>query len=84
MENLIRVSLGEQPILNLGKLHRSRTFLVVIIDVIDPSAHGVAPHEPRIAELQQVGRHSYVIHPRIKPQVVVVWIKNDGHAVVDG
>src|SRR5260370_38507420 len=41
--------LGEKPILNLGKLHGTRTFLVVIRHVIDPSAHGIAPHHPGIA-----------------------------------
>ena len=41
-------------------------------------------HQPGIARLQQFGRCTHILHSRIKPQVVAVWIKNDWHAVVDG
>ncbi len=59
MENIVCMrteSLWQSPVatmtgvtLNLGKLHRSRAFLVVVRYVIDPRAHGKAPHQPRIA-----------------------------------
>ena len=52
--------------------------------MIDPRAYRIAPHRPRIVGFQQFGRRSYIRHSRIKPQLVVVWIKYDWHPVVDG
>src|ERR1035437_7928161 len=68
----------------LTKLHGCGAFRVVVSHVIDPRAHGIAPHEPSIVGLEQFGRRSRVPHPRIEPQVVAVWVEDDGHAVVDG
>jgi hypothetical protein len=51
--------------------------------VIDPRTNGIAPHQPRIVGLQQFGRRNHVPHSRIEPQVIAIWIKNDGHSVVD-
>jgi hypothetical protein len=68
----------------VGKLHGTRAFLVVVPHMINPTAHGKAPHQPGIAGLQQVGRRIHIPHSRIEPKVVVVWIKNDWHSVVDG
>jgi hypothetical protein len=75
--------LQEQPILNLGDFHGRRASLVVVRDLIDPTAHGIAPHQPSFAGLQQFGRRSYIRHPRIEPEVVVMWTKDDWHAVMD-
>jgi hypothetical protein len=67
-----------------GPFHSCGAFLVVVSHGIDPRAHGIAPHQPSIIGLQQFGRRSRVPHPRIEPQVVAVWVEDDGHAVVDG
>jgi hypothetical protein len=69
--------------LNTGRPH-GRGALVVVHHMIDPRAHGIAPHEPSIEGLQQFGRRSQIRHPRIKPNVVGVWIENHWHPVVDG
>jgi hypothetical protein len=58
--------LREKPILNLGKLRRMRTFLVVVSHVVDPSAHGIAPHARGIVGPQQFGRRCHIPHSRIK------------------
>src|SRR5208282_1825995 len=42
----------EEPILNLCEFHGCRTFRVVVSHRIDPRAHRVAPHRPRIVGLQ--------------------------------
>jgi hypothetical protein len=76
--------LRKEPILNLCESYRCGTFLVIVRHMVNPSAHGIAPHQPSIAGLQQFGRCSYIRHSRIKPSVVAVWIEDDGHAVVDG
>jgi hypothetical protein len=41
---------------DLGKPRASRAAFIVIGDVIDVSAHGKAPHQPRIEGPQQFGR----------------------------
>jgi hypothetical protein len=57
--------LREQPILNLDKLHGSRTFLIIVPEMIDPRADWIAPHQPGIEGLQQVGHGSDIPHRRI-------------------
>ena len=74
----------EQPTLNLGDFYWRRTFFVVVSYVIDPTAHGKAPHLPSIERLQQFGRRSHVLHSGVEPKVVAVWIEDDWHAVVNG
>jgi hypothetical protein len=74
----------EEAILNPGDFHRSGAFLIIVSHVIDSSAYGIATHQPSIVWIQQFGRRSYIPHPRIEPQVITVWIENDGHTVVDG
>jgi hypothetical protein len=76
--------LHEELILNLDEFDRRGASFVVLRHAVDPRAHGIAPHEPGVAGLQQLGRRSYIIHPRIEPQVVAVRLKDDRHAVVDG
>jgi hypothetical protein len=44
--------------------------------VVDPSANRIAPHQPGISGLQQIGRLTHFPYPRIKPQVVAIWIKD--------
>jgi hypothetical protein len=78
------VALREQTILNLGEFHGCGAFFVVVSHLIDPRAYRIASHQPCIEGLQQFGRRSRVLHPRIEPQVVAVWIKDDWHSVVDG
>jgi len=67
-----------------GLVPRCGAFFVIVNHVVDPSAHGIAPHQPGIAGFQQFGRRTHAGHSRIEPQVVTIWIKNDWHAVVDG
>ena len=43
----------------------------------------MASHQPSIVGLQQIGRHSHIPHAGIEPQVVAIWIKDDGHSVMD-
>jgi hypothetical protein len=52
------------------------------LPIVDPRAHGKAPHQPGIIGLQQCGRRSHIRHPRIKPQLVAVWIENHWHPAV--
>jgi|ERR1039458_975022 hypothetical protein len=54
----IELPLRKKPILNLDKLHGRGAFLVIIGDVVDPRAHGKAPHQPSIVGLEQVGCRS--------------------------
>ena len=76
--------LGEKPILIFSDLYGSRALLIIIRHGIDPHADWIAPHQANIVGLQQIGRRTYIAHPRIEPEVVIVRIKNDWHAVVDG
>ena len=63
----------EQSGLLLRELHGSRAFLVVIGDVVDAAAHGVAPHLAGVVGLQQFADGIHVSHPPIEPDVVSVW-----------
>jgi hypothetical protein len=58
--------------------------LTVVRHVVDPSDHGKAPHQPGIEGLQKFGSCIHVFYSRIEPQVLAVWLKNNGHAVADG
>ena len=78
------IVLQEQPILNLLQFHRRGAFVVVVPRAIDPRADGIAPHQPGIVGLQHFGRRSRILHTRIEPEVVGVWIKDDWHTVMDG
>ncbi len=59
----------------MGEFLRCRAPLVIVSDVIDPSGHGIASHQLGIVGFQQVGRRSHILHSRIEPQVVTVWIE---------
>jgi len=48
------MNLLEQRTLGLGKFHRCRAFCVVIGDMVDPGADGIAPHGPSVARLQHL------------------------------
>jgi hypothetical protein len=77
-------SLGEKSCLSLSEFNGCRARFVVIRDIVDTSAYRVAPHQSGIERLQHFRYYLDIGHARIKPQVVVVWIENDGHTVVDG
>jgi hypothetical protein len=47
--------------LALGRFDGCRTLLVVVRHVIDPGAHGVAPHQPGIEGLQKFGVTDHLI-----------------------
>ena len=76
--------LRDQPILNVVQFHGRGARFVVVSNVIDPSTYWKAPHQLGIEGLQQFGCRPPIVHARIKPQIVAVWIKDDWHAVVDG
>lgn len=77
--------LRKQPALRRRvNLKRLRALCIIIRRVVDPRANRVRSHQPRIAGLQQIGDRFNVRHSRIEPQVLVVWVKDDGHSVVDG
>jgi hypothetical protein len=61
--------------LNLGEFHGCGAGFVVIGNVIDPRAHGIAPHEPGIKGLQQIGRRAHIVHAGVQPQVIGIWIE---------
>ena len=69
--------------LNDDRYHASSAFLVIVSGAIDPTAYGIASHQPSIVGLQQFGHHRHVLHARIEPEIVAVWIKNDWHSVVN-
>jgi len=52
--------LVKQPFLNLSRLNRSATLFVIMLHVIDPSTHGIAPHEAGIIRHQQIGNTIYI------------------------
>ena len=60
-------TLEEKPILNLGGFHGCGAFFVVVRHVVDPSANRVAPHLSSVVGLQQIGRRSHILYPRIEP-----------------
>jgi hypothetical protein len=41
-----------------------RTFLVIVHHGIDPTAHGIAAHQPGIVGLEEVGRRSQIPRQR--------------------
>src|ERR1700730_13447155 len=47
--------------------------------MIDPRTHRIAPHQPSIVGFQQFGRCLNIRHPRIEPEIIRVWIEDDGH-----
>ena len=61
------VSLLEQSILNLHEFHGCRTGFIIIGDVVDPRADGIAPHQPGIVGLQEVGHRSHILHSGVEP-----------------
>jgi hypothetical protein len=46
---------GKEMIVNPSEFHGRRAFFVVVRHPIDPSAYGIAPHQPSIIRLQQFG-----------------------------
>jgi hypothetical protein len=69
---MIQTSLQEKTRLNVENLSELRAFLVVVHDMIDSRAHGIAPHLPGIEGLQQFGRRSYIRHAGVEPHVVTM------------
>jgi hypothetical protein len=63
----LTVSLLEQSILNLHEFHGCRTGFVIIGDVVDPRAHGIAPHQSGVVGLQEVGHRSHILHSGVEP-----------------
>ena len=77
---------SEKSCLCLGwsDLRGRRTLCVIIRNGIDPTADGIAPHHPGVIWLEHVGHCSHVVHSRIEPQIITVWIEDDRHSIMDG
>jgi hypothetical protein len=52
-------------------------------DPVDPGADGKTTHAPGSIRLQQIRYRTDIEHPRIKPEIIVGWVEDDGHTVVD-
>ena len=76
--------LREEPALNLDNLRGCGTLLIIVCHVIDPRADGIAPHPARIVGFQRFRNHLNILHPGIKPQVIIRLVEDDRHAIVDG
>jgi hypothetical protein len=74
----------EESSLGLCEFNECRALCIVIRDVVDASADRVAPHLSSIVGLQHLRYRLDIGHPRIEPQIITVWIKDNGHTVVDG
>jgi hypothetical protein len=61
-----------------------RTLCVIVCNGVDPTAHRVGPHHLGVIRLQHIGHHPHVVHSRIEPQIVTVWIKDHRHSIMDG
>jgi hypothetical protein len=64
VESLARIHsptfpLQEEPSLNLCEFHGCTAFFVVVGHVVDPSAYGIALHQPSIVGLQPVGGRTH-------------------------
>src|ERR1700677_5050281 len=81
-----RLVWSEKSCLCLGwsDLRGRRTLCVIIRNGIDPTADGIAPHHPGVIWLEHVGHCSHVVHSRIEPQIITVWIEDDRHSIMDG
>jgi hypothetical protein len=51
--------------------------------VVDATAHGIAPHQPGIVRLQQLGRSAPIVHAGVQPQIMgfLPALKADGPAI---
>jgi hypothetical protein len=52
--------------------------------VVDPCAHGIAPHLEGIIGPDEFGDSIDVSHPRIEPEVAAIGIEDHGHTIMDG
>lgn len=68
--------------LTSSDLHGCRAFRVVVSDLIDPCAYRIAPHQPSIVRFQKFRHNAHIFHSGIEPQVVSVWIEDDGHSIM--
>ena len=80
----LTIALREEIVLNLDEFHRRGASFIVIDDVIYPSAYRVAPHQTGIVRLQQFRGNVNIPHSGVEPEVVTIWIEDDGHSVVNG
>jgi hypothetical protein len=62
------MSSGEKPTQGFGDVRGSRAFFVIVRDVVDPCAHGVAPHCAGVIRLQQFRDGLHVGDARIVPK----------------
>jgi hypothetical protein len=74
------VPLGNDPYLALDKVAEKERWLR---DRERGMVTPIAPHQPSIVRLQQIGRRAHITHPRIEPEVVVVGLKDHWHSVMD-
>ena len=56
----VNSSSAEERMPNLGEFHRCRAFSIIVSDVIDLIAYGIAPHQPRIEGLSKANSSATV------------------------
>ncbi len=66
-----------KAVLKLAVLYTPGALFVIMSHVINSVAYGIAPHHPSIEGPQQFGYRKQVLHTRIEPEIVAVWIKDD-------
>jgi len=70
--------------LHVSEFDRARTVFVIVCRAVNPRAYRIAAHESGVERFQQFGRGGCVPHSRIEPKIIVTWIKDDRHTVVNG
>jgi hypothetical protein len=78
------ISRKQQALWGHFALNRLRTLGIIVRRLIDPRTDRVRSHQPRIVGSQHLGHRSDIRKARIKPQIVIVWIEDNRHSVVDG
>lgn len=58
------------------------TFRVIILLLIETSAHCIASHHPGIVGLQHFQQRVHILHSGIEPEIVIKSVKDDRHAVI--
>jgi hypothetical protein len=79
----IRENDPDGPFSHLATFGKMPTFRVIVRGVVDPCAHRVRSHQPRIVGLQHLGHCTNITESRIEPQVVVISRETDWHSVVN-
>ena len=76
---------GETNLIVLGQSLPEQALCIVICNVVDLRAHGIVVHGPSIVRLYYKRSHaaSTFVIPGSQPQIVIVGVENDRHAVMN-